>query len=179
MQNQQCQGTERNTDSYIECGARRFLTRLDLALIVPGDIPYSAARFVLTMRSCSVVSWSIAEINNPLQFRVILSVSRPRHDLFFLSHEMPQSGDPTNWKSHLCRLPHFPELRTLTNGIEQRVFLHCRIGTVVPLDGLTNCRNAASGCPPRLSRWSRRESCAPPAESRVGPDRENHVLNLC
>jgi hypothetical protein len=34
-------------------------------------------------------------------------------------------------------LPHFPELRTLTNGIEQRVFLHCRTGTVVPLDGLT------------------------------------------
>jgi hypothetical protein len=34
-------------------------------------------------------------------------------------------------------LPHFPELRALTNGIEQRVFLHCRIGTVVPLDGLT------------------------------------------
>ena len=34
------------------------------------------------------------------------------------------------------RLLHFPELRTLTNGIEQRVFLHRRIGTVVPWDGL-------------------------------------------
>lgn len=34
-----------------------------------------------------------------------------------------------------CRLPHFPELRTLTNGIEQRSF--SRTGKVVSLDGLT------------------------------------------
>ena len=34
-----------------------------------------------------------------------------------------------------CRLPHFPELRTLTKWDRQRSF--SRIGKVVSLDGLT------------------------------------------
>jgi hypothetical protein len=39
------------------------------------------------------------------------------------------------------------------------------------------------GAPRRAVRlgsaaWSRRESCVPPAEPRVGPDRENHVPRI-